>query len=333
MRLLGFYAATKRKIKNRYTTFFEVCYAAANKNYLTNVYGLGRSVLALCTLLTLVFNDIDYLFAEHLFEIAETAMLPDKINLFFLVGFEHLIIGKIGAIIILLAVISGYYPRITGVLHWWVCMSFYNAASILDGGDQIATVISLLLIPLTLLDNRKNHWNKAKARSIYVNFMAFICFVVIELQVALIYFQAGVEKPYKVDEWLNGTALYYWFNNNQFGAPDWLLTVLNPVLDSPFIMSGMNWMVIFFELLLFGAIFMQRKRRTRLLKYAIMFHFFIILLHGLVSFFFSIAAALILYLLPKSGDLKSIFAQKSVAETPTLTPASKVDNTAENEAA
>ncbi len=279
------------------------CESIASKNYFTNVYGFGRTALAFGTLITLLFNGKQILFPAHLFNKVEFGHFVEEINLFFLLGYENLFIARIIGIVILILVISGYRPRITGILHWWVSFSFFQAAVIVDGGDQATAVLTLLLIPITLLDSRKNHWSKSNNVSKYKNFIAYVMFLIIELQVAVIYLLAGIEKPFKVTEWVDGTAVYYWLNHNIFGTSEFLLSILNPLMNSSFFVSAMTWGTIIFELSLFGIFFMDREKRSKFLKFAILFHFTIILFHGLMSFFFAMLGALVLYLIKKDSHL------------------------------
>jgi len=48
---------------------------------------------------------------------------------------------------------------ITGALHWYVAYSFINSATVIDGGDHIASILAFLLLPVTLTDTRKWHWS------------------------------------------------------------------------------------------------------------------------------------------------------------------------------
>lgn len=129
----------------------------------TNVIGLARSILALGTMLTLLLNSTDHLFSRTEKGVFFNPLLNidifsvNKFNFFLLIGNENIYIMKYIAISILLLVVSGYFIKITAILHWWICCSFMLSSSILDGGDQIASILSLLILPICLTDNRKNH--------------------------------------------------------------------------------------------------------------------------------------------------------------------------------
>ena len=129
----------------------------------TSTVGLARSIVALGTLLTLIVNPISLLFHKTFDgRIVNPLLNPvlslNKYNFFLILGFEKIDVMKWIAIIILLVTISGYFIKITSLLHWWISISFLYFSSIIDGGDQIAAILSFLLLPLCLSDPRKNHW-------------------------------------------------------------------------------------------------------------------------------------------------------------------------------
>ncbi|MFK7846784.1 MAG: sporulation-delaying protein SdpB family protein, partial [Rhodothermales bacterium] len=275
-------------------------------NIYTNVYGLARSLLAIGTLLTLVFNSSDVLFRPN--GVLMTEAFGDThpllaYSLFSLLPFEHVIFARLIGIGILLLVITGWRPRFTGIFHWWVTVSFSTSSIVVDGGDQIASILCLLLIPVTLADSRKSHWVEHKeqrnvnlgSQVLHVN--ALIALFVIKLQVAVVYFHAAVGKT-MVTEWVNGTVLYYWFIDPVFGMTPWLRDLAVGALASPYVSVFGTWGVIIFEILLFGALFMTPKGKKVMFFLGLLFHASIIVVHGLVSFFFSMGAALILYLWP-----------------------------------
>lgn len=275
----------------------------------SNVIGLARSILALGTLLTLLFNPIENLLIKKTNgEFVLQALLNDDfitvINFFLIFGADNLIIGKWLAILILLAVISGYYQKITSILHWWICLSFFHASTIIDGGDQIAANLSLLLIPICLFDNRKNHWNKRVESDNVLNLVSLLFLYLIQLQMAVIYFHAAVGK-FSHNEWSNGTALYYWLNHSYFGLPEYL-NFLNIFLSNPYFVTLFTYGSLILEISLFLALMAGKKYKISLLFLAIFFHFIILLFMGIFSFFFSITAGLIIYLFPTNINIKKL---------------------------
>ena len=256
---------------------------------------VARTSLALGTLITLLFSRPAVLFDESVYGYTNLNTNYEYLNIFKYFGFSGIVYYYACCIIILLVVIAGYYPRFTGVLHWLVAFSIFRSATILEGGDQIAVILTLLLIPLTLCDSRKNHWQLSPSTDKHY-FIANLSWMLIRLQMALVYYQAGAEKIYKLEEWRNGTAIYYFFNDPIFGYSDWLAPWLHRLLLNGYVVSAFTWGTVLFEIVLFGAYFMRKRRRANLLIAALAFHFGIALLLGLVSFFFAMAGGLILYL-------------------------------------
>lgn len=270
----------------------------------TNVYGLARSVLAMGTLLTLLAHGTETLFGLAGRSVAALgAALPlSRFSLFELTPVAYLPAARWCAILALSAVVTGWRPRITGVLHWWVSLSFSLSCGIIDGGDQVTTVIATLLLPVALTDPRKWHWSAAPELNTQAGHAAALlarsAFTVIRLQVAAIYFHAAVGKL-GVAEWVNGTAAYYWFTHPVFGLNQSLLPILVPVLASPWGVVLFTWGAMLIEVALFTGVAARRRWWPALLAVGLAFHFAILIIHGLVSFFFAMAGALILYLRPR----------------------------------
>ncbi|UOQ71516.1 sporulation-delaying protein SdpB family protein [Hymenobacter cellulosilyticus] len=277
---------------------------------------LARTSLAIGTLITLLLSSPDILFDELTF--GKTSFNPalEYLNIFTYFGFAHMTAYYGVCIIVLLAVVSGFYPRVTGILHWLVSFSIFRSAQILEGGDQITVIMTLLLIPITLADSRTNHWQLLTAQvAQQANyFVANVSWAVIRLQMAVLYLQASVEKVYKLQEWKNGTAIYYFLNDPVFGYPDWLEQLMAPLLTNAYVVSGLSWGTILFEIILAGAIFMRPKLRAKLLLPAIGFHCFIAVAFGLVSFFFAMTGGLLLFLSTKKieGKIAQALAKRKV---------------------
>lgn len=270
----------------------------------TNVYGLGRSLLALSTLLTLLFNDATVLFRP-------AAGIPNypncpqsfSISLFCLVpsSYQYLNLARWTAVILMLVVVSGWRPRITGILHWWIAYSLHSAALTLDGGEQATAVLSFLLIPATLTDPRRWHWQplrstEATSTSLYSRILALTSLVAIRAQVAGIYLHAGVGKLF-VEDWVNGTALYYYLLDPLLGLSPAMERLIRPILVSPAVVIP-TWGTIILELLLFAALFMPKAYWRPLLWAGIAFHAMIAAMIGIVTFAIAMFGALILYLRP-----------------------------------
>lgn len=287
----------EKKIKQKSLDFFPY----------TNVIGISRSLLAFGTLITLLFNSESVLIHKtnngaYLNPFINSNSYFYDINFFAIFGIENFIFSKIIAILILCIVISGYFIKISSILHWWISISFFMISSVIDGGDQITSILTLLLIPLCLTDTRVNHWLKINAFSSPYNLMGIFSVYMIRLQMAVVYFHAAVGK-FNVEEWANGTALYYWLNHSFFGSPDFIIPTINLILSNKWLNPLFTYSVLIFELLLFLALTASIKYRKRILIFGILFHLSIIFLHGIFSFFFAMVAGLIIYLYPTNETI------------------------------
>lgn len=273
----------------------------------SNVIGFARTILAMGTLLTLLFNPIENILikktnGEFILQEILNGDVVTKFNLFFLFGTDNLIFTKWIAIAILLTVISGYYQKITSILHWWVCLSFFHASTIIDGGDQIASNLTLLLIPICVIDNRKNHWNRRVENNNVLNLVSLFFIYLIQFQMAIIYFHAAIGKLGH-NEWSNGTAMYYWLNHSCFGLPEYL-SFIKLFLSNSYFVTFITYGTLILELALFLALLAGKRYKLSLLYLAIFFHLFIIFFMGIFSFFFSVTAGLILYLYPTNTNIE-----------------------------
>ncbi len=274
---------------------------SADQAVWTNVYGLARTLLASASALNLLANDTSALFsgaAGH-HERLPHAGVP-ALGLFSLFGEAHLELARWLAVAALALVASGWRPRVTGLLHWWVAFSFQANATLVEGGDQIAAVLALLLVPVTLTDRRLWHWDPElpapTAEPTRAKVVALVAYTMVRIQVAGIYFHAAAGK-FGAEEWGNGTALYYWLSHPTFGAPTWLEPWLRPVLTSAWV-APLTWSVVLLEFSLVFGLVVSKPVRRWLLVGGIALHLGIMVVHGLVGFAMIMIGALVLFLRP-----------------------------------
>ncbi|GHJ47183.1 hypothetical protein Cs7R123_45250 [Catellatospora sp. TT07R-123] len=261
--------------------------------------GLGRTVLALGTLGTLLATSPEVLMSP-----LSTGVVPPtclgltQAGVWCLVPAWHGEAARWLSVVVLLVTAAGWRPRITGLAHWYVSWSLIANVTIQDGGDQITTVLTLLLIPLTLTDPRRWHWQAPPAgRTGAGRVAAYVALLLIQVQVAVLYFQASVAKM-GVAEWSDGTAMFYWLRHPTFGAPDWLRPLTDVITDSPVGVSLLTWSSIALEFALAVAILLRPPAKRLLLWAGLLFHDLIALTMGLISFDLAMSGALLLYLLP-----------------------------------
>lgn len=274
----------------------------------TNVYGLARTVIALCTAATLAANDKSVLFRPG----AGSLMPPfcqgtRAVSAFCITPTLGVDAIRWICIAILLVVASGWRPRVTCLFHWWVSFSLQASALVVDGGDQVAAVLTLLLIPIALADDRAWHWSEPttpvmNGNGLHRKLLAAFGHGLLRLQVAGIYFHASVAKL-TVPEWKDGTAMYYWGTHESFGAPAWLIPFFRPIVVHGFSVTALTWSVIVLELALSVAFLMERRYQRLLMLVGMTMHFGIVFVHGLPSFGLTMVATLLVYLQPLSVEL------------------------------
>jgi antimicrobial peptide system SdpB family protein len=276
---------------------------ARTTNPWTNVYGVARSILALSTALTLAFNRTTTLFIPGAGGLKPPFCDGLRGAGLFCVGSpDRLGIARWIAVALLLVVASGYRPRITGVIHWWISFSLQASALLLDGGDAAAAVLSLLLLPVTLTDPRVWHWQPClevapTAGNDARRLASLVALTMVRVQVAGIYFHAAIGK-FQVEEWTNGTALYYFATSPIFGATGLIRQAADAILIYAVPLTLVTWSVLVLEYLLSAALVMPKRFWNVMLWLGLALHAGIILLLGLVSFSLIMFAALILYLRP-----------------------------------
>jgi antimicrobial peptide system SdpB family protein len=267
-------------------------------NIHTEKLAIARAILAFGTLATILANDLSLLTHTAYVHDDDTArnaaghLFAYRFSLFNLFSLS---VAKALAVAILVGVISGYLPQFMCLLHAWVNISITNTFIPIDGGDQIAANLSLLLIPLCLTDRRMNQWSAARnPGNPAVNVFAGISLFFIQIQAAIIYLHAGIGKLFTA-EWKDGTAIFYWVSHPVHGAPDSLRDILELITLSKWV-PYLTWLIMIFEILLFACIFANKRTKAGFLVAGILFHLFIVFIHGLFSFFFSMFALLLLYL-------------------------------------
>jgi antimicrobial peptide system SdpB family protein len=158
------------------------------------------------------------------------------------------------------------------------------SVSLPDGGDQVARIVGLLLIPLTLIDDRRWHWLPA-TRPIgpFGSGVGAAFIIAIRIQVAAIYLNSAVAK-FGTDAWVEGSAEYYYVRSLMFGVSGWIGDVLLEATKVPIIVAGLTWGAILVEIAIAVLILGRRRWRRGAVVLDLALHGFIVLTIGLWSF-------------------------------------------------
>lgn len=290
----------------------------------TNVYGLARTLAALCTLTTLLASDTSSLFRP-------AQGVPDfpyceGVTAYSLFCVTDVSVAHPVAVAILLVAASGWQPRLTALPHWWVAASFQASSTVPDGGDQVAAVLTLLILPIALTDRRAWHWGAPQpVRDPAWSLVAWSALMVVRLQVAGIYLQASVAKLGR-QEWADGTAVYYWFGDPLFGSPGWAAGVTEWLTASPLGVAMLTWGAVAVEFALFLGLVARRAVRPYLLVAGLVLHTCIGVLMGLGSFALAMFACLVVHLRPLDQPFRLDRLPRVAARSSAPCPAAPVLN-------
>jgi len=199
-------------------------------------------------------------------------------------GTSHAEYARWILVAVLLVAAVGYRPRWTAIPQLWAIYSIAVSITVPDGGESVGMVMSLLMLPILLTDNRTWQWSPpTKPLSPSGHAVAYAAFWAVRLQLAYIYLDTAISK-FGVADWANGTAEYYFLRDNMFGVAkpwDGLLLALSKY---PVIVIGMTWGALLVELLIAVCILGSDRWRKVGLVLDILLHGSIILLMGLWSF-------------------------------------------------
>lgn len=268
-------------------------------------YALGRTLLAAAALFTWLANPVAYLFRGPTG--GPSTAVCEGVGRYglFCQPFE-LELARWVAIGGLVLVLSGWRPRWTGILHWWITVSLQCNATLVDGGESVASVLTLLLVPLTLTDGRKNHWHAPTAFGgaprYRARLVALVASTLIVVQVCGIYAHAAIGK-FSVDQWTNGTALYYWLSDGLFRAPDWVRPMVSLALEQGSVATLMTWSVLGLEFALGASLWMTPRARRTAFVLGCGLHLGIFFLQGIASFSMTMLGALVMGVWPHPDRL------------------------------
>ncbi|MFC9635112.1 sporulation-delaying protein SdpB family protein [Streptomyces mirabilis] len=185
---------------------------------------------------------------------------------------------------VLLLAVSGYRPRWTAIPQLWAIYSIAVSISVPDGGESVSMVMSLLMLPILLTDDRTWHWQQAKAPlRPSAHAIAFAAFWAIRVELAYIYLDTAISK-FGVADWANGTAEYYFLRDNMFGVSTPWAGIFLPLSKNALVVVGMTWGALIVELLIAVCVLGSDRWRKAGLVLDIVLHGTIILTMGLWSF-------------------------------------------------
>lgn len=265
--------------------------------------GIVRSVLAMATFLEIASTPSRYLFfgAPDVGG-AERCGGISAVSIWCMAGREEggSVAARTLSLIVLAIVASGYRPRWLGIPHWFVTFSLTASMTQPDGGDHVASIATLLLVPLSLGDGRTWHWlDHANLYPPLWRGSAYAAWLCWRWQMIVIYVQAAGSKL-AVPQWRSGSALTSVAANPDFGFPAHLHRFVEPLLANSSADAVLAWGVLGIELSIACCALIGRRARSTAAALAIVLHGAIALAMGLVVFsLVMIAFDLVLWIGPR----------------------------------
>ncbi len=252
----------------------------------------GRSLLALASGCLLAFSPDRALFPR-------TAGVTDgpvcagigRISLWCLAesGGVNLLACRVIALALFVIVALGYRPRWTCVPHWYATYSLSVAVALPDAGEQVMRILTLLLIPICLGDDRRWHWQRPDG-SLPAAWRgrAYAAHLFVRVLGVSIYAQASLSKL-AVPAWRDGTAGYYWLVHPHYGSAMAIRPPIGTILEQRIGVSVVTWGALATELTLAVLLLCPGRARRTGWALAIGMHGAIALLMGFTTFAMTMA--------------------------------------------
>jgi len=192
---------------------------------------------------------------------------------------------RVAIIVALLAAVAlGVLPGPMAVAHAWISFSLVNSIALPDGGETIASIATLILIPIAFSDNRRWVFDRnPKPLPDFRRGIGYAGVIALRIQVAIIYLNSAVAKT-GVEDWANGSAEYYFVRSYMFGASGWVKSLLEAVTDVPVLVAALTWGVIIGEVTIGLCVLLGPRWRKIAFIAAAVLHLGIIATIGLWSF-------------------------------------------------
>lgn len=259
---------------------------------------LARATLALSTLMVLAANSAQVLLHDP----SSAGLSPtschgvSSLGAFCLAPSEYA--EQVRWLLMLLCVpaLLGLVPAMAAPLHAYAAFTVASNTVGIEGGDYLVATSTVVLAVVCLTDRRLQGWSPRGSGKPALAFIpAQVLLLGMRLQVAYVYLEAAtVKQSHPI--WADGSALWYWLQQPNFGARPEVRDLLSVVLAQGPVLHAMTWGVIVTEYVLAVAVLSARRRNARFLTLAVAvsMHLVFALVLGLITFFVSMVGVLLL---------------------------------------
>jgi len=188
------------------------------------------------------------------------------------------------AMVVLAAVAVGWRPRWTCGPHWYVAFSMKCALTLPNGGEQVAMIVSMLLVPVCLGDTRRWQWTPpSEPMTDPLRGAALAGLIAIRIQLAIVYFEAALSKLGSAG-WRDGAAMRGVLFDPEYGLPSGVRSHADLLLGHPGLIRGLTWAVLVLELSVALTLLSPPPLRRVSFVLVCALHLSIIIAMGLPSF-------------------------------------------------
>lgn len=190
----------------------------------------------------------------------------------------------------LVLVISGFLPRLTGLLHVYVATSTATGLTLIDGGESAAVVAVWWIAVICLFDRRWNGWLSAPPGYLAIDAprrwwvgIPHAAAVALKIQCSIIYLHSATAK-FGTDAWVDGSAIYYVTRMEMFGVSGPLGSIALAITATPAGAFLISFGTIAVEIAIAVLIWVPGKARILAVTLSGALHLAIIALIGIGSF-------------------------------------------------
>lgn len=195
-------------------------------------------------------------------------------------------------VVLLLAIGAGLAPRYLAWVHWFIALSIGMVIDLPEGGEAILMSATFWIAIVSVADGRWFAWRKpSRPPSPMLNAIAWAALWGLRAQMSYVYINSALAKL-PVEQWSDGTAMYYVVRMEFFGAVGPLGDVIRFLTSIPVITAALTWGTIAWELTLSVLVLGSTKMQRYALLASVALHLAIAVLLGLASFALAMIGAM-----------------------------------------
>lgn len=258
---------------------------------------LARSVLALSTFLVLALNPTSVLLHDpsRPEAAASTCTGIASVGAFCAAPQDTAELVRWLLVMTCIPTLLGILPAVAAPLHAYAAFSLASNTVGIEGGDYLQTTVTVVLVGVCCTDGRWNGWRPRRTALPRLRYIpAHVLLLALKLQLAYVYLEAATVKQVH-PIWADGSALWFWVQQPNFGARPEVQDLLKWVLSHAPLLHAATWGVIVTEYVLAFSVLAARRRTPRFLTLGVSaaLHLVFSVILGLITFEISMLGAML----------------------------------------